>query len=71
MSEIETPMSADRVEWKFQVERDGFITRYGITPHFFYKQVLLQPGHMIPAYPIKLITRRMYETAKNLSEILE
>ena len=71
MPEIETPISADKIEWKFQVEKQGFITRYGITPHFYYKQVILQPGVQVPVYPIKLITKRIYGIAQNLSKILE
>ena len=63
--------AADAIEWKFQVEQQGFITRYGSSGGFFWKQVVLQPGHVIPVYPIKRIDERIYKTALSLSKVLE
>jgi hypothetical protein len=67
---IENPSRVE-IDWEFQVEQQGFITRYGKGGGFRWKQVVLQPGHMIPVYPIKRIDVRVFETAKNLSKILE
>ena len=71
MKEFVSSVSEDIIKWKFQVEQQGFITRYGGGPHFFYKQVILQPGTQVPTYPIKLIAKRVYKTALRLSKALE
>ncbi len=64
-------VEVDLVEWKFQVEQQGFITRYGIAGASYFKQVILQSGQAVPVYPIKLIDRRVYETAFRLSQSLK
>ena len=71
MPSQEIPLSDTPILWDFQVEKQGFITRYGEGGGLFWKQVILQPGVQVPTYPIKRIDKRVYETAKNLSKILE
>ena len=66
------PVSArDTIKWDFQVEQQGFITRYGSGGGFFWKQVILKPGVRVPTYPIKRIDERTYQTALRLSKALE
>ena len=69
--EFTSSVSADLIKWKFQVEQQGFITRYGIADIFHYKQVVLQFGALPKTYPVKRIDKRVYETALRLSKVLE
>ena len=71
MSDRLSVSAADAIEWKFQVEQQGFITRYGSGGGFYWKQVILQPGHVVPVYPIKRIDERIYTTAQRLAKEIE
>ena len=58
------------IEWQFQVENQMFITRYGKAGNSFYKQVVM--GGKAPAtpYPVKRISRDVYEIALRISTAL-
>jgi len=56
--------SQDFVTWEFQVEQQGFITRYGRLGTQFFKQVVLQSGAPISVPGVKRISGEVYELAK-------
>jgi len=60
---LPTP-AEDLITWEFQVEKQGFITRYGRAGLEFYKQVVLQSGAAIAAPGVKRISGNIYELAK-------
>ena len=61
----------DLVTWEFQVEQQGFITRYGSGGGFFYKQVILQSGAAPDTYPVKRISPEVHKIALSISSSLE
>ncbi len=50
----------DIIEWDFQVEQQGFITRYGHAGLEFYKQTVLQSGAVPGLHPVKRISSAAY-----------
>ena len=54
----------DLITWEFQVEQQGFITRYGRAGLEFYKQVLIQSGAAPSQYPVKRISAAAYTMGK-------
>ncbi len=63
MSRVPIP-SEDLVTWEFQVEQQGFITRYGRAGTQFFKQVVLQSGAVPSLYPVKRIGSAAYTMGK-------
>jgi len=59
------------ITWEFQVEQQGFISRYGSSGGLYFKQTVLQSTSKIFPYPIKRIDERVYKTALRLSKVLE
>lgn len=59
------------IDWKFQVEQQRFITRYGTAGGLYFKQTVLQSKNPIFPYPIKRISKRIYETAKRIAEAID
>ena len=54
----------DLITWEFQVEQQGFITRYGRAGSEFYKQTILQSGAAPNLYPVKRISAAAYTMGK-------
>ncbi len=54
----------DLIKWDFQVEKQGFITRYGFTGFNYYKQVILQSGATPVQHPVKRISAAAYTMGK-------
>lgn len=54
----------DLITWEFQVEQQGFITRYGRAGLEFYKQTVLQSGAAPNLHPVKRISAETYEMGK-------
>ena len=50
----------DLITWEFQVEKQGFITRYGRAGLEFYKQNVLQSGAKIGINAVKRIYSNVY-----------
>lgn len=62
---------AQVVEWKFQVEQQGFMTRYGKAGDLFFKQTILPGKTDAFSYPVKRISEKVYETALRVSTALK
>lgn len=56
--------SEDLITWEFQVEKQGFITRYGRAGLEFYKQNVLQSGTKIGRFTPKRISAAAYTMGK-------
>ena len=61
----------DLVVWEFQVEKQGFITRYGFAGYRYFKQVILQSGLSTDLYTVKHISPEVYNLAKRLASSLK
>lgn len=60
-----------KIVWDFQVERMGFISRYGSGGGFYWKQTVNQSKHKTFPYPVKRIDKRVYDIALRISKSLE
>ena len=63
MARVPIP-SENLVTWEFQVEQQGFITRYGRVGTQFFKQTILQSGAAPNLHPVKRISAEAYEMSK-------
>lgn len=59
--------AADNIKWEFQIERQGFMVRYGRAGGEFYKQMITGFGGALPNNQIKRIERRSFVLAHKLS----
>lgn len=54
----------DLITWEFQVEQQGFITRYGRAELEFFKQIILQSKAVPKLHPVKRISSEAYTMGK-------
>ena len=70
MSPVILPIKIPLIEWDFQVEQQNHITRYGTGGGHHFKQKVLGPNEYVFPFPIKRISKQIYEFAKRASENL-
>lgn len=63
--------AAELVEWKFQVEHQGFIVRYGVSGGFYFKQSVLHSGVTPSIYSVKLISAHAYDLARRMASLID
>ena len=71
MSPMISPVKQTPINWDFQVEQQNHITRYGSGGGFYYKQAVLGSKEPIFPFPIKRISKQIYEFAQRTSKSLE
>ncbi len=59
--------AANVIKWEFQVQRQGFITRFGRAGGEYYKQTILQSGIATPSYPVRRTDKRTFTLARKLA----